>query len=223
MPSTNLEMPRPIENEGEEHLACALVVDTSGSMSGSEAELARALQEMKAAIESDTMARGRVELCLITFDDRVRVVQPFGPMHMFEPPASISLGGMTATHQAIDTAMRMVEERTQQYKAEGVTHKKPWIWLFTDGGSNDSDNGSFQRLMDWQNAKKCVFYGVGIGNNLNAEELKSMHKAHMMLHVDRNAFAAAFEFLSRSVSVTSASQRGQTVTMDLPPQIRIET
>ena len=223
MPNDHLEPFRPMENTGEMHLMCALVVDTSGSMIGSETELARALQGVKTAIEEDRIACGRIELCLITFDDSVRVVQPFGPMHMFEPPTSIALGGMTAMHQAIDTAMRMVEERRMQYRNENVVFRRPWIWLFASSGSSDSDNGSFQRLRDWQDAGKGVFYGVGIGDALNAEELKSMHKEHMMLRVDRDGFASAFELLSTCVTVATAHPCNRTVTMDLPPQIRIET
>ena len=223
MPNGLLEPFRPIENEGEMHLMCALVVDTSGSMSGSETELARALQGVKMAIEEDRIACGRIELCLITFDDSARVVQPFGPMHMFEPPASISPGGMTAMHQAIDMAMRMVEERRMQYRNEGVDFRRPWIWLFASSGSSDAENGSFRRLRDWQDARKCVFYGVGIGDALNAEELRSLHKEHMMLRVDRDGIAAAFELLSACLTVATAHQRDRTVTMDLPPQIRVET
>lgn len=223
MPNTNLEVPRPIENDGEEHLACALLVDTSGSMAGYEEQMIHAIDEIKAAIESNPMARGRVELCLIFFDDQARVIQPFGPMRTFTPPTSLSMGGMTATHQAVDMAVNLVTERTQYYEREHIAFKKPWIWLFTDGGSNDPDNGSFSRLLELQREGTVVFYGVGIGDKVNGEELKGMHKKHMMLAVDRKDFAAAFEFFSKSARITSVSQRGKEVVVDLPPQLRIET
>ena len=222
MPNNHLEAPRPIINRGEEHIACAVVVDTSGSMRGYEQELVHALNEMKEAIIADDMARGRVELCLITYDDVPRMVQPFGPMSMFEVPATIDCDGMTATHAAIRMALDAVKDRTAEYDAQGVARKRPWLWLLTDGESNDADNGSYQELMDMQLDSKLNFFGVGIGPQADGSELKSMSKKHQMLRVSREAFLEAFKLISESVSRAS-SNTGGTMTMQLGQQISVET
>lgn len=218
----NLENPRPIENDGEMHLACAVVIDTSGSMKGCEQALLQAIEEMKETIMENDTARGSVELCLITFDDTARIVQPFGSMYQFEPPRYISCDGMTSTHAAIRMAIDECNNRKAFYKANNVSYRQPWIWLFTDGGSNDSDNGSFNELLQMQNDKKLTFNGVGIGNGINAEELKGMHKNHRMLRVSKEDFKSAIEFLSASLVVTSKSKVDEKVTVTVPQQIVIE-
>lgn len=222
MPYTNLETPRPISNRGEEHIPCAVLVDTSGSLHGCEPEIHDALVEMKEAIIADDMARGRVELCLITFDDVPRMVQPFGPMHMFEVPGKIECDGMTATHAAVRMALDALKDRIGEYAAAGVTAKRPWLWLLTDGGSNDADNGSYDELMQMQLDRQLNFFAVGIGKNADASELKSMHKNHQMLRVSREDFRAAFALISQSMSKSSSSSSG-TATLQLGQQITVET
>ena len=217
-----IETPRPIINAGEEHIACAVVVDTSGSMAAYADELTEAIAELSASITDDDTSRGRVELCLITFDNDARVVQPFGPMYSFEAPRQLKCYGMTSTHEAIRLAIDQVNQRKAEYKNNGVSYRQPWIWLFTDGGSNDDDNGSFDELLQMQRAGRLSFYGVGIGPEAEASELKGMHKSNIMLRVSRENFKAAFEFLSASISQASKSKPGEKITMTVPPQIIIE-
>ena len=217
-----IETPRPIVNGGEEHIACAIVVDTSGSMKPHADALREAIAELAETINADDTCRGRIELCLITYDDEAQVVQPFGPMYSFEAPRAFDCAGMTSTHKAIRLAIDKVNERKAEYQANGVPYRQPWLWLFTDGKSTDTDNGSYDELLQMQNNKKLSFYAVGIGDEAEASELNGMHKNNIMLHVSRENFKAAFEFLSASLSKTGTSKPGEKVTVDVPPQIIIE-
>lgn len=210
------EKPRlPVENTGEQHLACAVLVDTSGSMSGCIRELEEAIAELKQKIMDDDVARGRVEICLITFDDNVCEQSAFGPIQKMEIPR-INCGGMTHTHEAVEFALRRVTERKDDYKKNGMTYNQPWIWLLTDGGSNDADNGSFQALLEAQKNKKCVFFGVAVGNQVNDAELGGMHKNGMILRVGKDNLAAVFEYLSQSVSSASQSEPGSKLNLPAP-------
>ena len=184
----------PAENIGEKHLACAVLIDTSGSMHGYEKALEDALKELKETIMEDDIARGRVEISVITFDDDVHEVVPFGPIRKMEIPR-IDCGGMTCTHAAIQLALDRTSERKEEYKRNGMQYNQPWIWLFTDGQSNDPDNGSFAELLRRQNEKKLVFYGVGLGSEVDEKELGSMHKNGMILKAARENIRNAFEFL----------------------------
>ncbi len=215
-----VEKPRlPVENTGEQHLACAVLVDTSGSMAGYEGKLEEAIREMKTAIEEDDVARGRVEICLITFDDDVREESPFSSIERMEVP-HINCGGMTCTHAAVQFALRRVEERKEEYKRLGITYNQPWIWLLTDGGSNDTDNGSFIELLEAQKKDHPVtFFGVAIGNNVNESELAKMHKDSVILKVSKDDFRAAFKFISQSVSSTAGKKPGDDVEIPLIPGV----
>ena len=150
----------------EERLLCVLAVDTSGSMAPYAHELQQAIAELTATLKADEVCRSRVEVCLITFDDTTRLIHPFGPLSDFEPPAQIDCSGMTCTHQAIRLALDMISDRKAEYQANGIPYRQPWIWLFTDGYSNDADNGSFADLLRLQNARKLIFIGAAIGDGM---------------------------------------------------------
>lgn len=217
-----IETPRlPIQNPGEQHMPCVVLIDTSGSMAGHERELEEALREMKETIMEDDIARGRVEVSIITFDDDVKEIVPFGPISAMQIP-HLDCGGMTHTHQAIDLALRRVEERKNEYKSMNIVYNQPWIWLFTDGHANDSDNGAYDRLLQAQNNKKCVFYGVGIGNDVDEKELGRLHKKGMILKVSKESFKAAFELLSVSVTAASSHKPGETAQQPIPADVNIK-
>ena len=218
-----MERPRlPIENTGEQHLACVVLVDTSGSMHGYERQLTDAIIQMKEAIENDDTARGRVEVCLVTYDDDVREESPFGAISRMAIP-SISCAGMTSTHAAIDFALKRVAERKSEYQQNHVTYNQPWIWLLTDGESNDRDNGSFEALLEAQQNSKCVFFGVAVGDEANEQELARMHKNGLVLRVEKDNFASVFQFISQSVSGASASKPGTSISVVPPPEITLLT
>ena len=217
------EEPRlPVENIGEKHLACAVLIDTSGSMKGYERELEDALKELKDAIMSDDMARGRIDISVITFDDDVYEVVPFGPISKMVIP-HIDCGGRTHTHEAIQFALDRTYERKEEYKKNKVTYNQPWIWLFTDGEANDPDNGSFDELLRRQNAKKLVFYGVGLGDEVNQEKLGSMHKDRMIIKANKENLRAAFEFLSTTSSAVAKADIGENVSTSVPEEITFVT
>ena len=214
--------PRILTESSEGRIICVLVADTSGSMAPCAHKLQQAIVDLVDTINSDDFYRSLIDLCLITYNDEARVVQPFAPAHAFKPPHEIECRGTTSTHQAIRLAIDKVNERKAEYQANGVPYRQPWIWLFTDGGSNDDDNGSFDELLQMQRAGRLSFYGVGIGPEAEASELKGMHKSNIMLRVSRENFKAAFEFLSASISQASKSKPGEKITMTVPPQIIIE-
>ena len=74
----------PIENGGEMHLPCVVLVDTSYSMAIVKDQLHEGLVALAEAL--DDQARGRVEFCVIGFDDDARILVPFGPAYDFEAP-----------------------------------------------------------------------------------------------------------------------------------------
>lgn len=171
-----------IENFDIVHHLWAVLIDTSNSMRGYENQLTESIVAMKEAIMKDDIARSRVEICLISFDNEVREESPFGPIARMEVPC-INCGGIARTHAAVEYALRRIAERKEEYKRNGIAYNQPWIWLFTAGGSDDMDNGSFTALQKAQKDGKAAFFGVAIGDQVNEEELASMHKKGIILKV----------------------------------------
>jgi len=212
----------PIENSGEEHLPCVVLVDTSGSMASAMGELNDALNALGEAIKDDPQAVGTVEICVIAFDDHARIVMPFGPAYDFEAP-ELDCGGLTAMHEAIDLALSELDARKAQYRAARTNFKRPWVFMLTDGGANDEDNGAFERLLDAQKGRHCTFFSIGIGKSADMELLKSLRPDGMTFGASKENFKEAFVWLGNSLSVTSSSQRDAKIALpEIPKQITIE-
>lgn len=211
----------PIENGGETHLPCVVLVDTSGSMSSAMSELHDGLVALGEAIKEDSQAVGRVEICIISFDDDARIVVPFAPMYDYVAP-ELSCGGMTAMHKAVEYALTELEARKNQYKSNKTSYLRPWIFMLTDGGANDSDNGAFNKLIEAQNAKHCTFFPVGIGNQVDFDLLKELKADGVVLRASKENFKNAFVWLSSSLSMTSVSNSGDKVVLPNPADYQIQ-
>lgn len=204
-----------VENGGETHLPCVVLVDTSDSMSSAVTELNEGLVLLGEALKEDPQALGRVEFCIITFDDKAHIMVPFGPAYDYQAP-TVNCGGMTAMHQAVGMALDQLEIRKQQYRNCGTTWNRPWIFMLTDGAPNDNDNGEFQALLDAQRDRHCTFFPMGIGNEVNMDVLKSLVYKGFVLKATKENFKKCFVWLSNSLTVTSSHNPGERASIPNP-------
>src|SRR5215212_1595308 len=117
----------------EPRCPCVLLLDTSGSMQGKPIEaLNEGLWVFKMEVCKDALASRRVEVAVVTFDDTVKVVQPFIGIEDFEPPV-LSAQGLTHMGGGIARALDLLQLRKSQYKDHGITYYRPWVFMITDG------------------------------------------------------------------------------------------
>lgn len=206
----------PIENMGEVHVPCVVLVDTSVSMSEAQRELNDGLKALGEALKEDTLAVGRVEFCIIGFgsERKAKILVPFGPAYDYEAPYVVCDGPNTPMYEAVQLGLDELEVRKQQYKDNGTSYMRPWMFLLTDGYPNDRDNGAFGRLREMQDGKHCTFFAVGIGDKVDRNLLKSLHKDGIILTASKESFKDSFVWLSSSLSRTSTSTPNSKV--DLP-------
>ena len=209
-----------IMNPGERHIACVILVDTSGSMSGEPInELNEGLRAFGEALQSDGYAVGVADVCVINFNTQVTVEVPFCTASEYVPPV-LSTSGLTAMNEAIITGLDALDQRKMEYKQTGTDYYRPWMFLLTDGVPTDDEYeaAARQRLQEALAQKKVNFFPMGIGNGVDVNHLKSytLNQSGPILRADKNHFREAFVWLSSSMSVVSHSQPGQNK-LELPP------
>ena len=198
-----------IMNHGEKHIACALLVDTSGSMSGRAIEeLNEGLRIFGEALQEDSKAYGCADICVISFNSSVQMVVPFSAACDYAVPP-LAAGGLTALNEAVITGLDAIEQRKQEYKDIGVDYWRPWIFLLTDGVPTDTEYEADAklRLQEALEQKKINFFPMGIGGNVDIRKLKSYTKdgSGIVLKAAKEHFKEAFVWLSSSMSVISNS------------------
>lgn len=202
-----------IINRTEMHLPCVVLVDTSSSMRSVQDQIERGLDTLVNSL--DDQAKGCVEFCIIGFDDDAKILSPFSPAYDFYRPF-IDCDGMTAMHAAVELGMSEITTRVAQYKQEHVPYYRPWIFLLTDGGANDPDNGAFERLLEFQKDKHTTFFPVAIGEDADIGLLKTLREDGLVLKASKENFVNAFVWFSNSMSRVSNSKGEKTVNLPNP-------
>lgn len=192
-----------------------LVLDTSGSMDGAPIEeLNEAIAMFFSAINNDEMAHDAADISIVTFGGNVVQAVDFGSIDRQSPP-SLSANGSTPMGQAVETALFLLEERKQQYKATGVDYYQPWIVLMTDGGPTDSITNAVNSCLNLESSKKLVLFPIAIGNEADMKTLAKFSSLRPPLKLKGLRFKELFTWLAKSVSATSQSTPGDTVQLDV--------
>ena len=215
------EEPR-VAAPNEPHLACVLLLDTSGSMSGPALDsLNQAINNFIQQTSMDEMAMKRVDVAIITFDDKPELVMPFTPISQMQP-VNLTAGGLTAMGAGINMAIDQVKERNRFYASLGTPCFKPWIFMITDGSPTDDISTAVQRIQEEESKGthgKLKFFALGVSNS-NKQVLFQLTKRVMEL--EDTDFSGIFDWMSESMCAISVSRVGENVPLnDLPENARV--
>lgn len=196
------------EDNPDPRVACVLLVDTSGSMSGEPIkELNNGYEKFRGYLTNDELASHRAEVAVVEFNSSARVAIPMQEGRTL-PPNTFSASGTTAMGAAINKALDLIDARKAEYRAGGVEYYRPWIVVFSDGGPTDTAvfEQAVVRLTDVQNRKGVTVFPIGIGPHADMVALGRLSTQRGALRLAGVNFAAFFEWLSRSMSAVSHSQ-----------------
>ncbi len=196
-------MPR-ILNANESHMACLMLLDTSGSMSGTPIdELNKGLNKFREDVCKDDTTKEVLDVAVVEFNSNERVVQNFVPVPYMEP-VNLSAGGGTNMTPAIRTAINMVNERSKFYAETGTQPYKPWIILISDGAPQDDITQIAGEIRNMEENGKLKFFSLGVGG-YDSDTLHKLSGPKVMKLAGYD-FTGFFDWVNksmRSVSVTA--------------------
>ena len=231
MSQTSFETPK-IAAMSEPHLACVLLLDTSGSMSGAPIDsLNKAINDFKTKTSMDELAQKRVDIAIIQFDDEATVVQDFTPISQMTP-VNLTAGGCTNMSAGINLAIDKVKERNRFYAEMGTPCFKPWIFMITDGAPYIGDSKQAQldaemaavaqRIKEEESKGthgKLKFFALGVPG-YDVDTLKSL--TNRVMELENTDFSGIFNWMSESMVAISVSRVGENVQLgNLPDNARV--
>lgn len=207
----------------EKHLACALLLDTSISMSGEGIDTLNAgVSRFLKQTSMDETARQTVDIAIIEFNDHASVIREFTPLTKTEP-VNLVAHGCTAMGEAIELAIDKVKERNQTYDRLGTPHFAPWIVMITDGLPTDDISSAAVRIKEEEskgNYGKLKFWSVGVpGYDLRT--LAKLSRENRIIELSNKDFTGFFNWLSESMVIVSTSKPDEKINFtELPNNAR---
>ncbi len=191
-------------DNANERTPCVLVLDCSGSMRGEAIkQLNAGLQALEQELKEDIDASSRVQILIIKAfgKDEVLVSSDWTDAMNFSAP-EMDAGGLTPLGKAMELALKKIEEQKCLYDSCGITSKRPWIFLISDGEPTDYGwEDSAELCIYAQKNKKVVIHAIGTqGANLEKLAKFSILPPKRLTGLK---FTEFFLWLSRSVSCIS--------------------
>lgn len=205
----------PVEfaDNPEPRCPCLLLLDVSGSMQGQPiAELNAGLTTFKDELAADALAMKRVEVGIVTFGP-VQVALPFQGAASFYPP-HLAAQGDTPMGAAIKQGLEMVRQRKNEYRNNGISYYRPWVFLITDGGPTDEWASAAAAVREGEASKAFAFFAIGV-QGANMETLQQISVREPLL-LDGLRFRDLFRWLSSSLRSVSRSIPGAEVPLQSP-------
>ena len=168
------------------HLACVLLLDKSGSMSGKPINaLNEALIDFKGRFESDNEDFSVLDICIIAFGGSgpkgdipdIEILQPFAPaneMYYDTENYPIYAYGEAPLAQAVETGLGMITQIETGYHQNEIEYYIPCLVCITGGKSTEDYeyyNYVKQSLKKSVGKKHVMAYGIGIGADCNYKKL----------------------------------------------------
>lgn len=196
-----------IVNASEPHMACLLLLDTSGSMGGGPIdELNASLNQFKAEVCEDKTTRDVLDIAIVEFNSVHRVVQEFVPVEYMEP-INLRANGGTIMSPAIKTAIDMVNERSRFYRRSGTEPYKPWIIMISDGAPQDDISGIANIIKEMEESDKLKFFSLGV-QGYDSQTLHRLSGPKVMKLKGYN-FSNFFDWVNKSMRSVSVSSPGE--------------
>lgn len=203
----------------EHHVACVLVLDTSGSMSknGAIHKLNEGVRKFKEQTMLDELAQKSIDIAIVEFNTEANLIQDFIPLMNLEPP-QLSAGGSTSMGKGLDLAMELVEQRKLRYKEIGIPYYRPWIFIISDGEPTDDYIPVAERVRELAEKNKFVCWAVGVPGYSKKALQKITDRLFELTDIN---FPTIFEWLSNSLVKVSNSKGLSVDYPDLPDNSRV--
>lgn len=144
------------------HLPLILCVDTSSSMNElsengkSKIQIVEEMINSFASVETEHYQDQEIDLCIITFDDKVETLIDWMPLSEFHGEINLKAERNSVLGSAVIASIDKIRKRKSLYSQLGITSKRPKICLFTDGYSTELLDEAYEKSHYYLNQRNAA-------------------------------------------------------------------
>ena len=202
-------------NNQEQRLPCVLILDTSASMSGNPIEeLQNGLDYFTNDVKSDDDASQKVQIMVIKCGGSAEIISDWTDAENFEAP-ELYADGMTPMGTAVTLASEEIENRKEEFRNNGVSYLKPWVFIMSDGAPNDNNwESAASDFKQLEKDGKFTVFTIAVGDA--DQEILSRFSIREPKKLKGIDFTKLFVWISKSVRIGSQKVSDSDKT-SLPP------
>lgn len=188
-------------------LIVCMLVDSSFSMLGTKANAVyKGINEFINARRADRFSRDVVDLCIITYGNGIKVLQPFTSVTQAKF-SGIKPDGETPMRDGLIAAVNAIEERRKKWESMGTELSKPWLFVLSDGESDQpiDDIASTIKNMCLNGKIKIKCIAIGENGAGGTKTLQKLTPDKIVKEIDELSIVDFFADISRAVAAQSVS------------------
>ena len=201
----------------EDKCPVAIVLDTSWSMRGEPIHnLNMGVKNLKEDIMNDPIASKRIELLIVSFSGKIKVINDFSPPEKVEIP-ELKAGGATRLVDGVREGITRIEARKNWYKEEnGVGYYRPFIILLTDGSPYPKQDlkGLKSEIDQGVNEKRFRFWAFGTKGANMAKLTELSHPEFPPQKLRAHQLINFFDWLSNSMKTFANSRQNESINIE---------
>ena len=201
--------PLPPRNVCEPHMPVVILIDNSGSMFGQAiSNVEKSVNRFAADICKDPKAADRVDICVMSFNESVTVLQDWCPITEMRK-VELSAGGGTNMSAALRKAVDKLRERGHLYENNGIEVRMPYLIILTEGMGDHIDQIA-EEIRDRTTSKKMLpwFLGVNGYDKSTAGMITEGKRVFELTDENGYDFTDFFKVMEVSIKAVSTSAPG---------------
>jgi uncharacterized protein YegL len=186
-------------NNQEQKLPCVLILDTSTSMLGQPIEeLKNGLNSFVQGVKDDNYACIQAQIMVIKCGDDAEIICDWTDAKSFEIP-SVSADGINNLSYAVHLASKEIENRKKEFRSNGVSYLKPWVFIMSYGTPNDNWQTAASNFKQLEREGKFSVFTIAVGDaDQNILSKFSIREPQKLNDID---FTKLFTWISESVQI----------------------
>ena len=197
---------------------CVLVLDASTSMNSDNkiGLLNSGIVQFAQDLRDDSVAKGRVQICVIKVTDTAEVIVPWCDAEQFSPP-TLEADGLTALGEGVQLGLDLIETQKAEYRNYGIPYTRPWLFIITDGEPTDDNwQQAAANARTAEAAKKVLVWPFCV-EGADIDVLRQFSSINKPFLIKDKKFKEFFRWLSASTTAASQSAPGTQVQLPSNP------